>query len=227
MFLSLPWPKTLLFTVFLSLLSKNTAICDVFKNVAAKNAAICEVFLRFRAKTSSLGNLQKHSKNQCFCPAKTAKTVAQTAPKSQNLVPRPPDKRHETKNVLKPKIEDQMSKNSMFLNVYLADSGRAHAVTSPFRAVKQSIFLIPPSRPIKNSRFWPRKGSPPPQVNLTLQLLMPGGFHHFSLWIFMVEFRFRHMCMCWKACAASAGSCNRCQPFLAAFLQLMQVALKP
>ena len=140
MFLSLPWPNTLLFTVFLSLLSKNTAICDVFSNVAAKNAAICEVFLRFRAKTSSLDNLQKHCKNQCFCPAKTAKTVAQTAPKSQNLVPRPPDKRHEKKNVLKSKIEDQMSKNSMFFNVYLADSRRAKTVTSPFRAVQHSIF---------------------------------------------------------------------------------------
>ena len=45
------------------------------------------------------------------------------------------------RNVLKPKIEEQMSKNLMFFNVYLADSGRAHAVTSPFRAVKHSIFL--------------------------------------------------------------------------------------
>ena len=38
--------------------------------------AICQVW-HFRAKPSSLGNGQKHCKNQCFCPTKTAKTIPQ------------------------------------------------------------------------------------------------------------------------------------------------------
>ena len=204
-FLSLPWPKAPLFTIFFSGFmlceGENTVNIDVFELVVAQNTAIYSVlepavkkhcnlrrfqqrgrqnrcylrgFLRFHAKTSSLDNLQKHCKNQCFCPAKTAKTVAQTAPKSQNLVPRPPDNKHEKKERLETENRRPNVKKLNVFNVYLADSGRAHAVTSPFRAVKHSIFLIPPSRPIKNSRFWPRKG-PPPQVNLTLQLLMPSG----------------------------------------------------
>ena len=39
--------------------------------------AICEVFDIFCAKPSSLGNGQKHCKNQCFCPTKTTKTIPQ------------------------------------------------------------------------------------------------------------------------------------------------------
>ena len=96
--------------VFELAVAQNTAIYSVFEPAVKKHCNLrrfqqrgrqkrCYLrgFLRFRAKTSSLDNLQKHCKNQCFCPAKTAKTVAQTAPKSQNLVRRPPDKRHEKK----------------------------------------------------------------------------------------------------------------------------------
>ena len=39
--------------------------------------AIGEVFDIFCAKPSSLGNGQKHCKNQCFCPTKTTKTIPQ------------------------------------------------------------------------------------------------------------------------------------------------------
>ena len=84
MFLSLPRPKAPLLTGFLNLLSKSTAICDVFNDYLRG-------FSHFRAKTSSLGNAQQHCKSQCFCPTKTAKTITQTAPKPQNLPPRPPD----------------------------------------------------------------------------------------------------------------------------------------
>ena len=118
---------TVFYSVLTFCEGENTVNIDVFELAVAQNTAIYSVFqpavkkhcnlrrfqqrgrqkrcylrgvLRFRAKTSSLDNLQKHCKNQCFCPAKTAKTVAQTAPKSQNLVPRPPDKRHEKKERL-------------------------------------------------------------------------------------------------------------------------------
>ena len=165
---------------------ENTVNIDVFELAVAQNTAIYSVFepavkkkLQFettwppktllfaRFFTFSRKNVKprqftKHCKNQCFCPAKTAKTVAQTAPKSQNLVPRPPDNKHEKKERLETENRRPNVKKLNVFNVYLADSGRAHAVTSPFRAVKHNIFLIPPSRPIKNSRFWPRKGSRPP-----------------------------------------------------------------
>ena len=161
--------------VFELALAQDTAIYSVFEPAVKKHCNLrrfqqrgrqkrCYLrgFLRFRAKTSSLDNLQKHCKNQCFCPAKTAKTVAQTAPKSQNLVPRPPDKRHETKNVLKPKIEDQQSKNTgVFFNFSLAGSGRAHPRTSPFRAAKKTVFFEVRRRDLSNTHVFGNKIGPP------------------------------------------------------------------
>ena len=91
--------------------------CDVFNNMVAKNTAICEV-LNFRAKNSSLSNVQKHCKNQCFCPTKTAKAVTWTAPKSQNLA-RPPDKTHGKHTCLKtenrrPKVKKHQKAHVFF-----------------------------------------------------------------------------------------------------------------
>ena len=80
--------------VFELAVAQNTTIYSVFapavqkhRNVA-KNTAICEVFT-FSRKEFKPRQCTKHYKNQCF-----AKTVIQTAPKSQNLAPRPPDKTH-------------------------------------------------------------------------------------------------------------------------------------
>ena len=102
---------------------ENTVDIDVFELAVAQNTAIYSVFepavkkkLQFettwspktllfaRFFTFSCKDVKPRQFTKTlqkplfhFCPAKTAKTVAQTAPKSQNLVPRPPDKRHEKK----------------------------------------------------------------------------------------------------------------------------------
>ena len=127
-------------------------------------------FLHFRAKTSSLGNVQNHCKNHCFCPTNTAKTVTQTAPKSQNLAPRPPDKTHEKKRISKPKIEDQKLKRHVLLfHFSLAGSGWAHARTSPFRAVK-TVFFEVRRRDLSKTNCFHQK-MPHPQVNLYLTVV--------------------------------------------------------
>ena len=84
MFLSLLWPKLQCFWTC-CLKHRNSRL---FQRHGRQKHWYLRGFLHVRAKTSSLGNVQKH----CFCPTKTAKAVTQTAPKSQNLVPRPPDK---------------------------------------------------------------------------------------------------------------------------------------
>ena len=95
---------------------------------------------------------QKHSKNQCFDATKTAKTIPQTALKSQKLHPRPPDKTHRKKTRFK--TENRRPKVKEHFHFYLAGPGRAHARTSPKK------FWSPTSRPYQNWRFWP-KNSPP------------------------------------------------------------------
>ena len=67
--------------VFELAVAQNTAIYSVFEPAVKKHCNLrrfqqrgrqkrCYLrgFLRFRAKTSSLDNLQKHCKNQCFRP---------------------------------------------------------------------------------------------------------------------------------------------------------------
>ena len=93
-FLRLTLPKTPLRTVFYSVFmpceaettansdafelavaqmsKKTTAICDAFNNMVAKTLLFAS-FLHFCAKNLSLGNVQKHCKNQCFYPTKTRK----------------------------------------------------------------------------------------------------------------------------------------------------------
>ena len=102
MFLSWPWPKTPLFVRF---------------------------FFQFRAKLSSLGNVQKHCKNQHFCPAKTAKNIPQRASKSQKLLPRPPDKTQRKKNTFqkRKKSTTKSEKTQVFFTFVLpVPGGRVH-----------------------------------------------------------------------------------------------------
>ena len=141
-------------------MAQNTAIYSVFEPAVKKHPnfrcvqqhgrqkhCCLRVFLHFCAKSSSLGNVQKHCKNQCFCPTKTAKAVTQTAPKSQNLASRPLDKTHGKNMRLKTENRRPHVKKTQFFNFSLAGSRRARARTSPFRAVKakNSVFWSPPS----------------------------------------------------------------------------------
>ena len=104
-----------------------------------------EGFFTFPAKTSSLGNVHKHGKSQCFCPTKTAKTVTQTAPKSQNLAPRPPNKAHDYNNAglktenRRPKVLKTTHVSLIFL--LPVPGGRVHELYSQIRAVKKQFFF--------------------------------------------------------------------------------------
>ena len=86
-------------------------------------------FFQFRAKLSSLGNVQKHCKNQHFCPAKTAKNIPQRASKSQKLLPRPPDKTQRKKNTFqkRKKSTTKSEKTQVFFTFVLpVPGGRVH-----------------------------------------------------------------------------------------------------
>ena len=113
MFLSWLWPKTPLFRFRVCL------------NTLSKSTAICEVFLQFRAKPSSLGSVQEHCKNQCFCPTKRQKP----SPKSQKLPPRPPDKTHLKNKRLKTENRRAKVKNTQVFSL-LSCRFRAGACTS-------------------------------------------------------------------------------------------------
>ena len=91
-------------------MAQNTAMHSVFEHPFKKygylrgfhqdsrrKTAIREVFSVSRKAVKPIVNVQKHCKNQCFRPTKTAKTIPQRAPKSQKLPPRFPD-RHIEKN---------------------------------------------------------------------------------------------------------------------------------
>ena len=69
--------------VFELAVAQSTAIDRVFEPAVQKHRSLrrfqrhgrqkhcyLQGFLHFRAKTSILGNVQKHCKNQCFCPTK-------------------------------------------------------------------------------------------------------------------------------------------------------------
>ena len=138
MFLSLPWPKTPLFTVFLNLLSKNTAICDVFNNMVAKNTAICEVFYIFAQRTQASA-MYKTLQKPMFLPNKNGEN---RHPNSSEITKSgPPASRQGTwKKHLKPKSEDQQSKNrQVVFSTFLlpVPGGRMHELVHSVLQKKQ------------------------------------------------------------------------------------------
>ena len=100
-----------------------------------------------------------------------------------------PTRHIEKKRVSKPKIEDQKSESARTFHFYLAGPGRAHARTSPFRTVKNSVFWSPASRPIKNWGFG-LKNAHPPQVNLYLTVVYDHALSTFGaggfVWFFFL-----------------------------------------
>ena len=66
------------------------------------------------------------------------------------------------KDVANQKIEVKKLKNTGFFHFSLADFGRARSRTGVFRTVFYSVFWRRASQPIKNRRFWPKNGPPPP-----------------------------------------------------------------
>ena len=71
------------------------------------------------------------------------------------------------KDVANQKIEVKKLKNTGFFHFSLADFGRARSRTGVFRTVFYSVFWRRASRPIKNRRFWPNNGPPPPGKPVT------------------------------------------------------------
>ena len=110
---------------------------------------------------------EKHCKNQCFCYHKTTKISPKTGPKTQKSAPGPATCGTAKKDVANQKIEVKKLKNTEFFHFSLADFGRARSRTGVFRTVFYSVFWRRASRPIKNKRFWPKNGTPPPGKPVT------------------------------------------------------------
>ena len=111
---------------------------------------------------------EKHCKNQCFCYHKTTKISPKTGPKTQKSASGPGHLRNRKKRCCKPKNWGQkVEKHGFFFHFSLADFGRARSRTGVFRTVFYSVFWRRASRPIKNRRFWPKNGPPPPGKPVT------------------------------------------------------------
>ena len=110
---------------------------------------------------------EKHCKNQCFCYHKTTKISPKTGPKTQKSASGPGHLRNRKKRCCKPKNWGQKVEKHGFFHFSLADFGRARSRTGVFRTVFYSVFWRRASRPIKNRRFWPKNGTPPPGKPVT------------------------------------------------------------
>ena len=106
---------------------------------------------------------EKHCKNQCFCYHKTTKISPKTGPKTQKSASGPGHLRNRKKRCCKPKNWGQkVEKHGVFS---LLD-GRVHEQVSSVLFF-YSVFWRRASRPIKNRRFWPKNGHPPPGKPVT------------------------------------------------------------
>ena len=87
-----------------------------------------------------------------------------------------PHQRVEKNTLQTQKMNPKSWKTRGFFTFFSGQVWRAKQRTSLFRTVFYSVLWRRASRPIKNRRFFPNKGPPPPQVNLNLSWLMPSGW---------------------------------------------------
>ena len=101
--------------------------------------------------------LSQNDENQSENGSKNSKIRLRARPPAE-----PQKKMLQTK-----KLRSKKLKNTGFLHFSLADFGRARSRTGVFRTVFLQCFWRRASRPIKNRRFWPNNGHPPPGKPVT------------------------------------------------------------
>ena len=160
MFLSLPWPKTPLFTVCLNLLSKSTAICDVFNNMVAQNTAICEVFT-FLRKELKPRQCTKTLQKTIFLPNKNDENRHPNSSEITKFGP-PPSRQDTWKNTrLKAKNRRPTVKKTTITVLLPVPGGCVHGLAHS--VLKNTMFVEVRRRDLSTTHGFGQKLGPPPR----------------------------------------------------------------